>query len=57
MADAGGDIKCCNNQGVDIMHMAVEKGYYDIVKMLIQSKFPINCITKSGLSPLYIAIQ
>ncbi len=56
LANAGADIECSNHKGVNILHLAVEKCYYEIVKMLIESDFPINQSTHSGLTPLYIAI-
>ena len=37
------------------MHLAIYKNYHEIVAMLIQSDFPVNLTTNTGISPLYIA--
>ena len=41
----GVDLKVKNLQGLNAMHIAVNKNYPDILKMLLQYNFPINTQT------------
>ena len=54
-AEHGANIFCKNRQNVDVLHLAVMKNYVDIVKMLVESEFPLNNKTDDGMTPLQLA--
>ena len=56
LAEKGIDILNFNNQtGNNALHIAVSKNYINIVKMLIQSKFPLDIPIRDGITALGLA--
>ena len=41
----------------DALHTAIERKFYDVALMLINSKFPLNNVKEGGLTPLIIAAR
>ena len=56
LAEHGIDIFSVNTHtGNNVLHIAVEKNYFNIVKMLIKSKFPLDNPNREGVTALGIA--
>lgn len=46
---------CANDQGVNVLHLAVKQNYPDIVKMLLNSDFPLDRKTDEGFTAFQLA--
>ena len=52
LAEQGIDVLVTNEQSVNALHLAVSKNYINIVKLLINSDFPIDLETLDGMTAL-----
>jgi ankyrin repeat protein len=57
LASKKADLLCLSEHGMNVLHVAVNKNYPDIVKMLLVNySFPLNQQTKQGLTALSISV-
>ena len=54
LAEAGTNIYVTNHRKVNVLHLAILKNHYQIVKMLIQSDFSLSEETSDGCSALHL---
>jgi len=57
LAENGIDILNTDKKGANALHVATMRGYENIVKMLITSKYPLDNEMKNGATALGIAVR
>jgi ankyrin len=58
LAEEGTDIFVSDRQkGENVLHLACKKNYVNIVKMLLNSKYPYDQVTKKGFTAVHIAAK
>ncbi len=53
----GADVNIKNGDGKTPLHIAVEKNYEDIVRLLLQKNADLNTKDNNGNTPLHIAVK
>lgn len=56
LAEEGIEMLVTNIEGINLLHLAVCQNYYQIVKMLLDSDFPIFTEAKNGMTAFQIAV-
>jgi len=51
LADHGIDIFTKNHHNVNSLHLAINKDHFHIVKLLIESGYPLDNETDNGMTP------
>lgn len=54
--EKGAEIFQKNSKGSNILHMAVKKGLFDVVRELMRIQYPIDEPKSNGVTALMIAI-
>jgi ankyrin repeat protein len=55
LAEKGSDIFVTNKEKINVLHLAIYKNKINIVKMLLQSNFPLDCVTINGYNAIQLA--
>ena len=55
LAEAGIDVLCTNDEGFNALHIACFQNEFYIVKMLLESDYPMDIQTKNGMTAIQIA--
>ena len=55
LAETGIDVLCTNDEGFNALHIACFKNDFYIVKMLLESDYPMELECKNGMTALQIA--
>lgn len=50
LSELGSDIFIKNEQLVNVLHLAVTKDHFPVVKMLLESDFPLDEETDNGMT-------
>ena len=50
LSDKGINVLCKNERKINALHLAVDKNYVSIVEMLLESGFPLDCETDTGMT-------